>query len=651
MADGIDMPLSPPHSAGMALTTGWTSGLPVATLANVTDNADGTYSVSYNMTQRDTNGRWFFMASLGTAGGLLATYWDADTTDTSVQGNPGTPTLTTSVDQPLDYSYAATPLSGLADSLYAARWRGLVAPTSAELYTFHLSLTNTAQERVRLWLSNELLVDSWTSMPTTTLSGTVSFTSSDGTGGRFDVALAYQAHAQPNGVKLEWESSTLTKRTIPSSRLYRDDPLSYSTWPTYDGDPTHVFLAPGGPAARYSLALGPATTVATAGDAATFTILSRDSSGNDRLTDSDMTFTAHLFGVNAASLVSATVLAASGAPSNDYDVSYTATRSQAYNVVVQYAVQHSSTSPFSLTVLPNALCATTSTAIGAGLSAAVASATSALTITARDAYANSKTQNGEGNGSGNIMAVRVVRSTTGEGPSPELYWDGSSTLSGSSRAASTLHGTLSATNDGRYPFTWTQDADTSKETYLHASWATVGGLHSTYYARAATGQWNMMNAGASQIKVLVDQQVNFASEAQQTANLFGTTLGGATAEWAVRWKGFVKPTSTGEYTFQVTMESSSIRERVRLWVDNSRLINEWGSLSATGAVFSQTFSIGTADLMYDLLMDYTLDPGNDNRQVILQYDCCATGSFAAIPSSNLFQAQDISGSPFRVYMS
>ena len=76
-------------------------------------------------------------------------------------------------------------------------------------------------------------------------------------------------------------------------------------------------------------------------------------------------------------------------------------------------------------------------------------------------------------------------------------------------------------------------------------------------------------------------------------------------QFAVRWSGFVLPSRQDEYTFYATLAGgAATSERVRLWVDDALLIDQWGSLGASVGEPSGTISFPLANDYYNLQMDY-----------------------------------------------
>eukprot|EP00960_Hanusia_phi_P060184 764428-Hanusia_phi.AAC.1 len=87
-------------------------------------------------------------------------------------------------------------------------------------------------------------------------------------------------------------------------------------------------------------------------------------------------------------------------------------------------------------------------------------------------------------------------------------------------------------------------------------------------------------------------------------------------------------------------------ERVRLWVDNVILIDQWTSLEGTEN--SGTIYMGTAGGYYDVVMEYKQPNGTGGDQgaeFLWQY---YTGAKQVVSSEDVFVLPHISGSPFRV---
>ena len=93
-----------------------------------------------------------------------------------------------------------------------ARWTGLVYPSASEVYTFYMGgppAATTKQERVKLWVDKSILVSQWTSLASTSPSGTIGFGRGNG---YYDVMALYKCSVPGGGGScaygLYWQSTT-----------------------------------------------------------------------------------------------------------------------------------------------------------------------------------------------------------------------------------------------------------------------------------------------------------------------------------------------------------------------------------------------------------------------------------------------------------
>ena len=96
------------------------------------------------------------------------------------------------------------------------------------------------------------------------------------------------------------------------------------------------------------------------------------------------------------------------------------------------------------------------------------------------------------------------------------------------------------------------------------------------------------------------------------------------------------------YTFFTPIQNED--ERVRLWVDNSLIINEWTSLSGTEPSGTPlAFDIGNE--FYDIKMEYKTLGGQTPSSVQLEWASVLTTK-GIIRSDRLFQRELVTGNPF-----
>eukprot|EP00961_Rhodomonas_salina_P026719 360938-Rhodomonas_salina.1 len=142
-------------------------------------------------------------------------------------------------------------------------------------------------------------------------------------------------------------------------------------------------------------------------------------------------------------------------------------------------------------------------------------------------------------------------------------------------------GTVVDYGDGTYEVSYT--ATRGGLNYVWTSLAVGGGLHATYYmSNTATDVENdaliFGKTGADRV-VQADSNVDFSVTSSAPVPLASRTT------WAARWTGLVLPSRSEVYTFYLGGDSSGTtqQERVKLWVDNSIVIQQWTSLASASA--------------------------------------------------------------------
>ena len=124
-------------------------------------------SVQYST---DMSGTHFFHICAGDGSGLLAKYFlddelknglfeqlDAEVNFDWVLGRPGSSLI---------------PGDVTAGAGFGIRWSGYVTPYLSQIHTFSLEMSE-ADERVKLWIDEQLLIDQWASLSATAPTGTI----------------------------------------------------------------------------------------------------------------------------------------------------------------------------------------------------------------------------------------------------------------------------------------------------------------------------------------------------------------------------------------------------------------------------------------------------------------------------------------------
>ncbi|RYU94067.1 PA14 domain-containing protein [Emticicia agri] len=140
----------------------------------------------------------------GNGNGLAATYYDnMDLTEPKLAR----------IDNKIDFSWATgSPASNIAVDTYSARWIGEILPKYSETYTISAS----ADDGIRIWINNQLVLDKWVDQPITTYNFTIDLIA----GQKVPIKIEYYENGGDAAVKLEWTSASQVKEVIPQSQLF-----------------------------------------------------------------------------------------------------------------------------------------------------------------------------------------------------------------------------------------------------------------------------------------------------------------------------------------------------------------------------------------------------------------------------------------------
>ena len=588
----------------------------------------------------------------------------------------------------------STPAGLNADGLFGVRWVGFVRPSRASQYTFHVNLGEVGgaggttpggtKDRVKLRVDNSIIVQQWTSLASTAPSGTMGFAKGNG---YYDISMLYKCGAAGAkcGYSLLWENTAsgvanddTSKGRIPSTRLFQryDVPntgLTCSGTPCLTKDTsaptmhTTLQIMPSVTCASQSTAKGDQLSLRTAGVAASFTIQAKDAYENER-EDTSASFTVDLFGSGGSPIYNGGV-AGGTASSGSYTASYTAENAKVYDLFVKYGSENVKGSPFTTTIKPSNTCGAKSTIQGTGLTAAsISPSKSAFTIQARDQYGNAKTS---ALVSGQDFIVRVVR-TSGTGMqgtkgTPPYYQ--SSAIS----TSPTVHGTFNtATSDGKYAGYYqvpSTPSPTGYTHYLYASWLAEGGVSATYYtgtslalpdhdsdSTAATTyvapKDKQVDGSATNKRLTARLGVDLANPAAAIAGGHGSNnLCGGDCAFIVRMDGAYKTASTQRYFkfLNIMGTNGADTDRVRLWIDNKLIVDQWTSLSSGAPTGSYLFDSSSG--IYDVHAEIYRKSGvNDEKEVSIQ-DGSDGNTWNHVPTTRLYFSETLSGSPYAVTVS
>ncbi len=141
---------------------------------------------------------------LGTGIGLRGDYYDnIDFTGTRVRR----------IDPTVSFDWGGgQPDPGIGPDQFSVRWIGQVQPRFNETYTFYV----VADDGVRLWVNNQLLVDRWIDQGPTEYFGFIPLQA----GYLYDLKMEMYENGGGAYASLSWSSPNVTKEIIPSTQLY-----------------------------------------------------------------------------------------------------------------------------------------------------------------------------------------------------------------------------------------------------------------------------------------------------------------------------------------------------------------------------------------------------------------------------------------------
>jgi hypothetical protein len=121
----------------------------------------------------------------------------------------------TRIDRNVNFYWdTGSPATMISPDTFSVRWTGQIQAKSTEGYTF----TTREDDGVRLWVNGHLIIDQWTNTGglTDTSSAPVSLVA----GQRYDIRLEYFERTGRAGVKLFWETATISKEIVSSLNLF-----------------------------------------------------------------------------------------------------------------------------------------------------------------------------------------------------------------------------------------------------------------------------------------------------------------------------------------------------------------------------------------------------------------------------------------------
>ncbi len=142
--------------------------------------------------------------------GLAAEYWTSDTT----YSFDGVQPTMVRVDPNIAFDWGSgSPDVAVSSNTFSARWMGLLTPRYNETYTFYA----TADDGVRLYINDALLINSWGSATGSELSGAFAYPMT--TAQTYFLVVHYMEKTGGAAITVRWSSPSQSKQTIPQSAL------------------------------------------------------------------------------------------------------------------------------------------------------------------------------------------------------------------------------------------------------------------------------------------------------------------------------------------------------------------------------------------------------------------------------------------------
>ncbi|EKX45208.1 hypothetical protein GUITHDRAFT_139132 [Guillardia theta CCMP2712] len=486
---------------------------PEITRGNVKDSGSGQYFVNY--TAITLAGTHSIYVQLVTGGGLIATYYD-----NYMMRNP----KKSSVDPYLALNSENDFLnpSLTSSQSFSVRWSGYIQLKYVSVYTFQ-SLVGGADERVKVWMDNSIIIDQWVSINSLSPSATV--LSKSAITPFLPIEVKYRQISGSAKFEFRWSYLQNPFRIVPSTDLFQ----------------------------AYTLLGFPAP------------------------------------------------------------------------------IRSNSQFP----------CASTSQAFGLGLTLSRVCSETSFTIIARDAYGNTISDD---------QAVWLVRLTN----APNFQYQ--------QESSRTTYSSVTWTNFGYYEVSYVGQ---SSGDWIFVSLLNGIELAATYYA---SDNLNESTAAAS----LLEPNIDFSSACIQcngipcqcslprNVELDGLNYVGDNP-FSVRWTGFLKPDYPSTYEVQLSIgEVSQINyenvnvlvsdERVRLWINNKLLVDQWESLDATS--FNAPLYLDTVNY-FDFKLEYLKKPDPAVQPFgsvfKLRWQNSDVPVFETIPGNNFYHGYPIQSAPFQYF--
>ena len=500
-----------------------------------------------------------------------------------------------------------TPLG--VNSSVNVRWSGFVKPSPNVTYTFFAAPTHV-NDRLKLWIDHQLLVDQWSSLQSVVGSGTLHFEHDNG---YYEVKLEY---SQPQnhtrwGAQLSWLRSGWTQRQLVSSQ-------HLSSGRHLSASPLLLLTLPNVPSTS-SIAAGDGLTIASSGAVSAFTISSKDAYGN--AADFETEWPTQRFIPHLSCNTTATPLMPHRAAIEDGTKERITYLTSYYPGPCMLSVlldskHHVSGSPWPLKIVFGTVSPVQSTIVGSISKTMTAGVPLQVPIVAKDKYG----------------AVKPADETSFIAA---FYY--------------TPHEPSAYQPAGMLPLHTFSSRSTEDLKYEMQALVTRSGNYSVHlgsYAMKGTGMAAQYYRLPT-LDIILDEDHVGASPIFSGSPLQDHPIQLQGQPFSVRWKGFIRlPAGTGTRQYTMHLQLNGAQDRVRLWIDSALVIDQWTSLTSTLASSGPaTVFPHELDPFRHLQVEYSHPWGDAGLLLRLSMH----GSYVFdVPNYNLYAGPEhVSNSPFK----
>ena len=357
------------------------------------------------------------------------------------------------------------------------------------------------------------------------------------------------------------------------------------------GSPSYIEVLPGMVSSISTTANGCALTLSTAGLSAAFSLSQRDKYGNSAAS------TLEGLEVDVRLRNSSDRIILRGLMSqNGVSIMYLITFAARYEIHVRQEKIHISGSPFKLNILSGSTCAVLSIAHGSGLTLSTSGLSVTFMISLKDDFENPREVTTLKN---EVSIFRILNQSSFV------------VADGRLRSCTVRARGISSICDSMFA-TYTV---TSAGTYALNIYVLRNGISATYYSNASFSP----------------QSAIVSFNTIQVTNLSWPTQLGVLEPYlvpvsnqAVRWAGYLAFENTTPLLIMFFTKFSGLNERIKLWIENSLLVDQWTSLS--NSMPNGTFFFSRGSGFYEIEIEYQ-NLMNTSLDYVMQLSWQVTGSY------------------------